>query len=98
MPLYCFYCTDNETDGAELRAKNRPAHLEWLKGLGETLRMAGPLKSEDGGMIGSVLLVSADSLEDARALSEDDPYAKAGVFSGVDVSETMWVLGAGKPE
>ena len=98
MPLFCFYCLDNETDGATLRANTRPAHVEWLKSLGDALRMAGPLRSEEGGMIGSVLLVRAEDLTAAQAISASDPYAKAGVFSRVDVRESAWLFGEGKPE
>lgn len=98
MPLFCFYCLDNETDGAERRAVTRQAHIDWAKAQGETVRMAGPLLSDDGRMIGSVFLVLADSLEAARALNAEDPYNKAGVFGRVDIHETKWSIGAGRPE
>lgn len=96
MPLFCFHNLDNETDGAELRAATRPAHLEWAAGLGDRLRMAGPLLSEDGAMIGSLFLVEAEDLASAQALATEDPYAKAGVFARVDVRETKWLIGEGK--
>lgn len=98
MPLFCLHCLDNETDGAERRAATRPAHLEWAAGLGETVRMAGPLISEDGRMVGSVFLIQADSLDHARAISADDPYTRAGVFGRIDIHETRWSVGAGAPE
>jgi uncharacterized protein YciI len=96
MPLFCIHNLDNETDGAELRAATRPAHLEWAAGLGERLRMAGPLLSEDGAMIGSLFLVEAEDLASAQALAAEDPYAKAGVFARVDIRETRWLIGEGK--
>ena len=96
MRLFCFHNLDNETNGAELRAATRPAHLEWAAGLGDRLRMAGPLLSEDGAMIGSVFLVEADDLASAKALAGQDPYNKAGVFDRVDVRETKWLIGQGK--
>ena len=98
MPLYCLHCLDNETDGAERRAATRPAHLEWVTTLGETCRMAGPLLSDDGKMVGSVFLMVADSPDAARALNAQDPYTKAGVFGRVTINETRWAFGAGKPE
>ncbi|OYW83932.1 MAG: hypothetical protein B7X53_18195 [Hyphomonas sp. 34-62-18] len=97
MPLYCLHCLDNETDGAERRAATRPAHLEWVATLGETCRMAGPLLSEDGRMIGSVFLMVAEDAAAARALNAADPYTKAGVFGRVHISETRWAYGEGKP-
>ena len=68
MPLFAFHNLDNDINGAELRAANRPAHLAWVQTLGEAVRMAGPLLSEDGRMIGSLCLIEADSLAAAKAL------------------------------
>lgn len=96
MPLYCLHCLDNETDGAARRAATRPAHLEWVASLGDVCRMAGPLLSEDGKMIGSVFLILAESAAAARALNAQDPYSKAGVFGRVDINETRWAIGEGK--
>ncbi|PKP81203.1 MAG: hypothetical protein CVT79_11100 [Alphaproteobacteria bacterium HGW-Alphaproteobacteria-18] len=98
MPLFCLHCLDNETDGAERRAATRPAHLEWAVSLGAACRMAGPLLSEDGRMLGSVFLIAADSADAARAIHAQDPYTKAGVFGSVQIHETRWAIGAGKPE
>lgn len=96
MPLYCLHCLDNETDGADRRAETRPAHLEWAAGLGPVLKMAGPLLSADGQMVGSVFLLEAESLEAARALHSQDPYTRAGVFGRVTLNETRWAIGEGK--
>lgn len=98
MPLFCFHCLDKKDGGAALRARARPAHLEWAVSLGDTVRMAGPLLAEDGEtMIGSVFLVTADSLAAARALSAQDPYTQAGVFGDVSIHEVRWSIGEGKP-
>jgi hypothetical protein len=58
--------------------------------------MAGPLLSEAGAMIGSLLLVEAASLDEARALQAEDPYVKGGVFDLVTIYETRWAIGEGK--
>ena len=97
MPLYCFHCLDDETHGAERRSANRPAHLEWAGTLGERIRMAGPLMSEDGRMMGSLFLIEAESLDAAKELGQQDPYAKAGLFADVQINEVKWLLGPGKP-
>lgn len=97
MPLFCLHCLDNETDGAARRAATRPAHLEWAAGLGGACRMAGPLLSEDGAMVGSVFLIIAESASAARALHAEDPYTRAGVFGHVHIHETRWAIGEGKP-
>ena len=98
MPLFCLHCLDRQDGGAALRAKARPAHLEWAVSLGDTIRMAGPLLADDGEtMIGSVFLVQADSLAAAKAVSAQDPYTQAGVFGEVRINETRWSIGEGKP-
>jgi uncharacterized protein YciI len=75
----------------------RPA-LEWAVGLGDVVRMAGPLLADDGEtMVGSIFLVQAESLAAAKALSSQDPYALAGVFERVDIRETRWSIGDGRP-
>jgi uncharacterized protein YciI len=96
MPLFAFHNLDNDINGAELRAANRPAHLAWVQTLGEAVRMAGPLLSEDGRMIGSLCLIEADSLAAAKALGAEDPYARSGVFGDVRVHEVNWLIGEGK--
>ncbi len=98
MALYCLHCLDNETDGAARRASARPAHLEWAAGLGPVVRMAGPLLDPDGKMVGSVFLIEAASLAEAKALNAEDPYSKAGVFGRVTINETRWAIGEGKPQ
>ncbi|ABI75784.1 conserved hypothetical protein [Hyphomonas neptunium ATCC 15444] len=97
MPLFCLHCLDNETDGAERRAATRATHLEWVASLGAACRMAGPLLSEDGKMVGSVFLIVAESASAARAINAEDPYTKAGVFGEVRINETRWAIGEGKP-
>jgi uncharacterized protein len=97
MPLYCLHCLDRADGGAEARAVSRPAHLAWAAGLGPVVRMAGPLLSEAGAMIGSVFLIEAESLAAARAVHAEDPYVTGGVFGDVTIFETRWSIGEGKP-
>ncbi|MEZ5945536.1 MAG: YciI family protein [Hyphomonas sp.] len=97
MPLYCLHCLDKPEGGAEARAANRPAHLAWAAGLGEILRMAGPLLNETGAMVGSVFLVEAADIGAAKALHAQDPYVTGGVFGHVHINETRWAIGDGKP-
>ena len=83
--LFAIICTDKE-DGLELRMATRPAHLEHLQALGDRLKIAGPFTTDDGAQPkGSLLVVEADSIDAARAIADQDPYAKAGVFASVEV-------------
>ncbi|RMF01902.1 MAG: YciI family protein [Alphaproteobacteria bacterium] len=96
MPLFCLHCLDKTDGGAEARAKARPAHLAWAADL-PGVRMAGPLLDETGRMVGSVFLIEAADLSEARAIHAQDPYVKGGVFGEVHIHETRWAIGEGKP-
>ena len=83
--LFAFYCRDKEGHG-QLRLDNRAAHLDHLKSQGEKVLAAGPLISDDGSsMLGSLLIVDFDDRQAAEAFAATDPYAKAGLFSQVDI-------------
>ena len=69
------------------RAETRPAHLEYLK-RSERVHAAGPLLrvgAEEDGPVGSLVVFSAASLEEARAFAEGDPYAAAGIFESTRI-------------
>ena len=75
------------------RLAARPKHLERLIALQEQGRLilAGPhpaLDTEDpgeAGFSGSLVVAEFDSLQDATAWANNDPYAVAGVFSNITV-------------
>lgn len=91
--FYALICTD-KPDSLPVRLDTRPAHREHLKALGDTLKLAGPFTNEDGSqMNGSLLIVETDSLEEAKAIAERDPYAKAGLFADVQVRPWNWIKG-----
>jgi uncharacterized protein len=77
-------------EGAARRKIHRPAHLAKLETLAAQHRvvLAGPLT--DGA--GSLIVVSAESLAEAEALANDDPYTVNGVFERVEVHPFMQVL------
>lgn len=67
-----------------LRADNRPAHLDYLKSTG-LVAQAGPLLDADGGMIGSLIILDVADMTAAQEWADGDPYAKAGLFGSVDL-------------
>jgi uncharacterized protein YciI len=76
------------------RKTARPAHvarLEQLRDAGRLL-LAGPLPAIDAedpgpaGFTGSLIVAEFDSLDDARAWAQADPYVAAGVYASVEVS------------
>ncbi|PWR20511.1 YciI family protein [Zavarzinia compransoris] len=91
--LYAVICTDI-AEGMPIRQANRPAHLEWLKAAGGRMKIAGPFLSGDGqAMTGSLLVVEAADITEAREFLATDPYALAGLFSAVDIKPWRWVVG-----
>ncbi|MAK63093.1 MAG: hypothetical protein CMK09_19155 [Ponticaulis sp.] len=97
MPLFLINARDRK-NAIDTRLANRAAHLDYAMALGDKLRMAGPVIDKDGEtMIGSTFIIDVDTLTDAQAWNENDPYTKAGLFESVEVMEYKWLLGAGKP-
>lgn len=82
------------------RLAARPAHLERLQALLNQGRLvlAGPFPALDcadpgaAGFTGSLIVAEFDSLEDARAWAEADPYVAAGVYAHVAVKPFKQVL------
>ncbi|MDI7862457.1 YciI-like protein [Rhizobiaceae bacterium n13] len=91
--LFAFLCTD-KPGHLNVRMENRPAHVEWLNGLNAagTLKIAGPFLDGDGKPCGSLVIVKAETIEDAKTLSADDPYAKAGLFEKVEIRPYNWTF------
>jgi len=82
------------------RKAARPAHitrLEQLRDAGRLL-LSGPFPAIDAedpgpaGYTGSLIVAEFDSLEEARAWAQADPYVAAGVYSTVDVQPFRKVL------
>lgn len=91
--LFVVQCLD-KPDGAELRAKTRPAHLDYLETIAGAVKIAGPLLDDSGERpIGSLLILEARDRAAAEALAADDPYAKAGLFRKVAIAPWKWVIG-----
>ncbi len=81
----------------ETRMKVRPDHVAFLETLNAAGRLAfaGPFLDGEGKPNGSLVVVVADSVDDARAMLADDPYAKADLFEHTEFSAWNW--GFNKP-
>ncbi len=97
--LYAILSEDVE-DSLNLRRQARADHLARLETLQEQGRLvlAGPhpaIDAEDpgeAGFSGSLVVAEFDSLEDARAWADADPYVAAGVYARVQVKPFRQVL------
>ena len=93
-------CTTDVANSLDKRLAARPAHLERLNALKAEGRliMAGPFPAVDSpdpgpaGFTGSLVVAEFDSLEDAQAWADVDPYIEAGVYESVIVKPYKRVL------
>lgn len=84
-------CID-KPDHLQTRVDNRPAHLEHIKASG-IVEMAGPFLDAGGAMIGSLVILTVETIDEAKVWAEADPYAKAGLFESVTIREWKKVVG-----
>ena len=84
------------------RLAARPAHLDRLQALQQAgrLLLAGPFPAVDSndpgsaGFTGSLIVAEFDTLADAQAWADGDPYVAAGVYAEVSVKPFKKVLPA----
>lgn len=89
--LVCLMAHD-KADALDVRMENRPAHVEYLKST-DHVHLAGPLIDADGGMCGSMIVLDVPDMAAAQAWAAHDPYAKAGLFESVTLTEWKKVIG-----
>lgn len=97
-----FYAIMSEdvTDSLDKRKSARSAHLARLNELRDAgrLLLAGPHPATDSedpgsaGFTGSLVIAEFDSLEDAEAWADSDPYVEAGAYAKVEVKPFKRVL------
>lgn len=91
---------EDTENSLEKRLAARPAHVERLQALQNQgrLLLAGPNPAIDSenpgtaGFSGSLIIASFDSLADAQAWANADPYVSAGVYQQVVVKPFKKVL------
>lgn len=76
------------------RIELRPDHLKHLDALGDKLVLAGPFLDEAENMVGSIVVVEAESLDAARAIYARDPFMTGGLFDSVTIKP--WRIGINK--
>lgn len=92
MPIYAIVGID-KPQSLELRMANREAHLAYVRGRLDEVKLAGPFLDEAGGMAGSMLLIEAPDLAAARAFSDADPYTQAGLWARVEIQAFRPTIG-----
>ncbi|MGI9329459.1 MAG: YciI family protein [Gammaproteobacteria bacterium] len=87
MP-YIALCDDDPTvDAAGLRQQEKTAHFAYIESILDKLLVAGPLTDVATGKHQASLFVYAtDDEDEARALLENDPYFRAGIYARVRIT------------
>lgn len=95
MPLFIIEGFDVANSSA-LRATTRQAHLARLSELvhQNRLLLAGPTPIAHGEpqMSGSVIIAQFDSLKDAQAWVNEEPYLISGIYASISVRPFVQVL------
>lgn len=92
--LFVIHAIDRDGDGS-LRQANREAHLAFLGKSGDRVKLGGPMLSADGGkMVGSMLVIEAESLQEAQDWAAGDPYKNADLFASVDIRPWKAAVGS----
>jgi len=92
--------SEDREDTLDKRLAARPEHVARLTALRDEGRLliAGPHPAVDSpdpgpaGFTGSLVVIECDSLEDAKAWADADPYIAAGVYEKVTVKPFNLVL------
>ena len=92
--------SEDAKDSLPLRAQAREAHIARLKSLVSEGRLliAGPHPAIDAevpgeaGFTGSLVVAEFDSLDEAQAWADADPYLESGAYSRVTVKPFKLVL------
>ncbi len=98
--MYYAIVSQDIDNSLALRKSARPAHLARLNALKDNGRLlvAGPNPAidnddpGDAGFTGSLVIAEFESLADAQAWADSDPYIEAGVYASVSVKPFKKVL------
>lgn len=76
------------------RMEVRPDHLKYLDSLGDALVLAGPFLADNGDMVGSIVVIEAETLDAAREIFARDPFMIGNLFDSITIKP--WRLGVNK--
>ncbi|MFN9927794.1 MAG: YciI family protein [Phenylobacterium sp.] len=93
MTLYVLFCVD-KPGALSVRMGAREAHLAYVRGFGDKLRLGGPMLDDNGDMAGSLVIMEAESRAEAEAFNAADPYTLAGLWERVDIKVLRATLGS----
>lgn len=85
----CFLIICRDGPGsADLRKEHLEGHLQHVEDNWRRYITAGPIREPGGdALVGSVFLALADTLDEARALMQGDPYISCGMYEAIEYKE-----------
>jgi uncharacterized protein len=92
MKLFTIIAEDG-ANSVTLRARHLDVHLAHVEAHLARYVVAGPMRGTDGVITGSLLIVKAETIADARAFLETDPYFVAKVWRSIDIRAFNAVAG-----
>jgi uncharacterized protein YciI len=83
-----------------LRMAARPKHLDYLKTVLDKIMYGGALLDQEGGQIGSMLIIDVADKAAADAFADADPFVEANLFASSSVEpfrpafrDGTWIAG-----
>lgn len=97
MPYFCVHAFDHP-HRLDDRLRLRDAHRARLRQHDHpvAVRIGGPLLGEDGEMIGTMLVIEAETKAQVGAYLAGDPYMVEDLFKTLTITPFNW--GLGQPE
>jgi uncharacterized protein YciI len=92
MPLFVLHCLD-KPNALAVRMGAREAHLAYVGGKRDIVKLGGPMLDDNGDMAGSLLVLDVPDKAAAEAFSAEDPYTKADLWQRVDIKALRATLG-----
>ncbi len=90
---YLVICRDGP-DAAALRAEHLGGHLAHVEAYWTRYITAGPMREPGGdALVGSIFLVLAETLAEAKTLMQGDPYVTSGLYGSVEYKEFTNAVG-----
>ena len=84
MPYACI--TFDKPNSLQLRTELRDVHLAYLEENKHRLLAAGAKCDDEGqGGYGGIIIVDTEDRAEAEAFIQNDPFAKGGLFAGIEV-------------
>ena len=90
--LYLVICRD-QSNSKQARAASLQDHLKHIEHEIDKISLAAALKNENDEIVGSVMVVAADSSYDARIFVEKDPFFVANVWKHMEVARLGRTVG-----